>query len=110
MAWLLRDGVVLSSAEVVSSPLTRWRGLSGRARSEVAVLLRPARSTHTFGAGGPVDVVFCDAALAVVEVVTGVAAGRVLRPRPRARALVGAEAGWVERHRIQVGDQLELRG
>jgi uncharacterized protein len=110
VAWLLREGQVLASTEVVSGPFARWRALSGRSRVEGAVLVRPARSTHTFGSGGPVDVVFCDAALAVVEVVAGVASGRVLRPRPKARAVVGAEAGWVERHRIKVGDQLELRG
>ena len=110
MAWLLREGEVLASTEVVSGPWARWRALAGRARTEGAVLLRPARSTHTFGSGGPVDVVFCDADMAVVEVVAGVASSRVLRPRAKARAVVGAEAGWVERHRIKVGDQLELRG
>ena len=110
VAWLLREGEVLASTEVVSGPLARWRALAGRARTEGAVLLRPARAANTFGAGGALDVVFCDAGLQVVEVVAGVAAGRLLRPRPRARAVVGSEAGWVERHHIQVGDQLELRG
>ena len=110
MAWLLREGEVLASTEVVSRPLARWRAPSGRARTEGAVLLRPARSTHTFGSGGPVDVVFCDAELGVLEVVTGVSARRLLRPRRRARAVVSAETGWVERHRIKAGDQLELRG
>ena len=110
MAWLLREGEVLVSTEVVSGALGRWRALAGRGRTEGAVLVRPARSVLTFGAGGPVDVVFCDDELSVVEVVAGVPSGRMLRPRPRARVVIGAEAGWVERHRVQVGDRLELRG
>jgi hypothetical protein len=110
VAWLLRDGEVLASTEVVSAPLARWRALVGRGRTEGAVLVQPARSAHTFGSGGPVDLLFCDGSLMVLEVVAGVAPRRLLRPRPRARAVVGAETGWVERHRLAVGDQLELRG
>ena len=106
MAWLLRDDEVLASAEVVSG-LRRLRALSGGA--DGVVVLRPARAAVTFGAGGPVDLVFCDAGMEVLEVLAAVPPGRLTRPRPRARVVIGGEAGFADRFRLQPGDHLELR-
>ena len=109
MAWLVRDGEVLASLEVAESWRDRTRGLLGRDGIEGAILLRPARSVHTFGMRFPVDVAFCDADLRVVKVRTLVP-GRVTLPVPRARAVVEAEAGLMRRWELRPGDALEVRG
>jgi len=107
MAWLMREDQVLASVEVVTARLGRLRGLSGRI--DGALVLRPAWATHTLGAPERVDIVFCDSALVVLEILSNVAPNRVTRLRPRARCVLGAEAGFIGRHRLAVGDRLEIR-
>ena len=56
------------------------RGLLGRDGIEGALLLRPARSVHTFRMRFAIDVAFCDRDLRVLRVVThGAQPGRVGR-------------------------------
>ena len=110
MAWLMREGKVLASAELVTDRLSRLRGFGGRDRMDGAVVLRPAWAAHTIGAPGPLDLVFCDAGMVVVEVVPEVRTSRLTLVRPRARTVIGVEAGFAARHSLVAGDQLELRG
>lgn len=109
MPWLVREGEVLASLEVAASFTTRLRGVIGRSELDGAVLLRGARSVHTFGVRFPIDVAFCDRDLAVVETMT-IRPNRVCRPRWRARAVLEAEAGAFERWRLRAGDQLDVKG
>jgi uncharacterized membrane protein (UPF0127 family) len=95
--------------EVASSAIARGRGLTGRDHLEGALLLRPAVSIHTVGMRFDLDVAFCDADLAVLEVVR-MRRWRLGRPRMRARAVIEAEAGAFERWRLRPGDQLEVKG
>ena len=73
MPWLVADGRVLASVEIAEAYRTRAKGLLGRQGIEGALLLRPARSVHSFGMRFPIDVAFCDANLYVLDIV-------VLRP------------------------------
>lgn len=109
MAWLVRDGQVLASVEVAESLRARTRGLLGRDSFEGVLLLRPAKSVHTFRMRFPVDAAFCDRGLRVLRVTT-LRRNRLSRPVWRAHCVLEAEAGTFARWGLRVGDQLELAG
>ncbi len=105
---LTRGNIICERAGIEDRRLHRIRGLRGHRSlpAEEGVLLRPTRSIHTGFVGAPVDAVFLDPDLNVVElVVVG------LRPWRKATA-VGARAvlaladGQIAKRRIQIGDQL----
>ncbi|MDZ7732025.1 MAG: DUF192 domain-containing protein [Acidimicrobiia bacterium] len=109
MAWLLRDGEVLATLEVAESFRDRTRGLLGRDGLDGALLLRPAKSVHTFRMRFPLDVAFVDRDLTVLRTVR-LAPNRLCRPCVRATAVVETEAGNLERWGVRVGDVLEIKG
>jgi uncharacterized protein len=108
MPWLLRDGEVLATLEVADKFESRLKGLLGRDGMEGALLLRPARSVHTFGMRFPIDVAFCDKDLTVVDTVC-MGRHRLGRPRLRAHCVIEAEAGAFERWGLRPGDELEIK-
>jgi uncharacterized membrane protein (UPF0127 family) len=107
MGWLLREGEVLASLELAETRRSRRRGLLGRDGIEGALLLRPARSIHTFGMRFPIDVAWCDADLVVLRTAT-VGRHRLTRPVLGAHCVIEAEAGSFRRWRLAVGDRLEV--
>lgn len=107
--WLVRDGKVLATLEVADSWRARTGGLLGRDGIEGALLLRPARSVHTFRMRFPIDVAFVDRELCVIRMLT-LAPNRITLPVPRARAVLEAEAGAFGSWGLQLADQLEVRG
>lgn len=107
-AWLLRDGDVLASAEVVEGVVDSVRCLVGRQHLEGAVVARGAAVAHTAGAKVAVDAAFLDAEMVVLATVR-LEPWRVARPRRGARAVVHAPLGSFERWRLVPGDRLELR-
>jgi uncharacterized membrane protein (UPF0127 family) len=109
VAWLLRDGEVLATLEVADSPRERTRGLMGREKLDGALLLRPARSVHTFRVRFPIDVAFCDSDMRVVRTVT-LPRNRLTRPVLSARCVIETEAGAFTRWGVRPGDQLEIKG
>jgi uncharacterized membrane protein (UPF0127 family) len=109
MAWLLREGEVLASAEIASSLRDRTRGLLGRDELTGAIILRPARSVHTIGMRFPIDVAYCDEQLRVLRT-TRMRPWRLALPVWSARCVIEAEAGAFERWNLQAGDELELNG
>ena len=113
MAWLIREGEVLSALDVADSLAARLRGLRGRDGVEGALLLRPCRSVHTLGMRFPIDVAFCrragDETFVVLRVVE-MRRWRVGLPRVRATCVIEAERGAFARWRLQPGDELEIKG
>lgn len=109
MPWLLRDGKVLASAELATTPRTRRRGLLGRDGIEGVLVLRPARAVHTVAMRFPIDVAYCDRDLVVLRTRT-MARHRMGRPVWRAHCVIEAEAGSFERWGLATGDELELQG
>lgn len=109
MPWLVRDGKVLATLEVATSVRDRTRGLLGRDGIDGAILLRPAKSVHTFRMRFPIDVAFCDRDLRVVKVTT-LARNRATFPVVKAHAVIESEAGTMARWGVRVGDQLDIRG
>ena len=108
MPWLVRDGDVLASVEVAERFGARLRGLLGRDGVDGALLLRPARSVHTFGMRFAIDVAFLDETMTVIDMRT-LRPRRMTRTRWRARSVVEAEAGAFERWHLRLGDQLEVK-
>jgi hypothetical protein len=106
------DGtVVCARCEIADGPLTRMRGLLGRdslAPGE-GMLFRPAGSIHMFFMRFPIDAVFCDRELRVLDV------RRDLQPwktagRKGAKIVIelaaGAAAGLEPGDRLVLGEAL----
>jgi uncharacterized membrane protein (UPF0127 family) len=110
MAWLVRDGDVLASAEVALRARERIVGLLGRDRAAMtgALVLRPCRQVHTLGMRFPIDVAFCDREGVVLRTVT-VPPWRVTRVVWRAGFVVEAAAGSFERWQLRPGDTIEVK-
>ena len=108
MAWLVVDGRVLASAEVVHGRRDRARGLLGRTDHEGALVLTPCRWIHTFGIRFPLDVGYLDGDGVVLKTVR-MNRNRLGLPIPKARFVVEAEAGAFARWGLHVGDVVELR-
>ena len=92
---------------LAEAPLARMRGLLGRARLEEGegILLRPASSIHTWFMRFPIDAVFLDRDLGVVDVARDLKPWRVAARRG-AHAVVELAAGESERRGLRPGDRL----
>jgi uncharacterized protein len=105
----VEGGVVCERCSLARTVLARLRGLLGRAelpRGE-GMLLRPAGSVHTAFMRFPIDVVFLDRRLTVLEIAPDVPAWRT-RSRRGAKAVLELPAGECERRGLAVGDALVL--
>ncbi len=102
------DGRDVAPVELLTTRRERGRGLLGRDGVDGAVLLDPCRSVHTLGMRFAIDVAFCDADGVVLRCAT-------LRPNRlgptiwRARTVLEAEAGALERWGIAVRSRLVVR-
>lgn len=104
------DGaVVCQRCFVADGPLTRMRGLLGRAQldADEGLLLKPANSVHTFFMRFPIDVVFMDRDGNVTRVVNALRPWRVAGSR-RARVALELPAGTCARGAITSGTRLRL--
>ncbi|MGD0084636.1 MAG: DUF192 domain-containing protein [Acidimicrobiales bacterium] len=108
MAWLLRDGDVLASADVAQSFLARNRGLLGRSGLSGALVLPHTKGVHSVGMRFVIDVAWLDRDLVVIDMTT-LRPHRVTYPRLRARSIVEAEAGAFDRWGLKIGDRLEIK-
>jgi uncharacterized membrane protein (UPF0127 family) len=106
---LLKDDgtVVCARCELATSPLARMRGLLGRASlgPGEGMLFRPAGSIHMFFMRFPIDAVFCDRELVVIDVARDLQPWRTASRRG-AKVVIelasGAAAG------VGPGDRLSL--
>jgi uncharacterized membrane protein (UPF0127 family) len=105
----MRDGKVLATLEVAESMRQRTRGLLGRDGIDGAVLLRPAKSIHTFRMRFSIDVAFVDRELRVIRMLT-MAPNRVTLPVWRSKAVLEAEAGAFAAWGLRLADRLEVEG
>jgi uncharacterized protein len=108
MAWLVTDGRVLASAEVLAGRRDRARGLIGRDGAEGAVVLAKCRWIHTVGMRFPLDVAYLDRDGIVLKTVR-MNRNRLGLPVTKASTVVEAEAGAFARWGLHVGDVVELR-
>lgn len=108
MAWLVSDGRVLASADIVTERTGRRRGLLGRDSAEGALVIQPCRWVHTIGMRFPLDVAFLDEEGVVVKTAR-MSRHRVGVPVPKARVVIEAQAGAFARWGLEVGDTVEVR-
>jgi uncharacterized membrane protein (UPF0127 family) len=94
--------------EFAASGRARRRGLLGREGIEGALLLTPASAVHTVGMRFAVDVAYLDSEFRVLAVRT-MRPGRVGLPRLRARHVLEAEAGAMERWGLRRGVRVTVR-
>ncbi|MFE7141098.1 DUF192 domain-containing protein [Streptomyces sp. NPDC057644] len=93
---------------IAASYRARTKGLLGRDGIEGAMMLTPCGSVHTFRMRFPIDVAYLDRRFTVLAVTT-MKPGRLGLPRLRARHVVEAEAGAMERWGVRPGVRVELR-
>jgi hypothetical protein len=110
MAWLVREGDVLASADVARRARERTIGLLGRDQQSMtgALVIRPCRQIHTLGMRFAIDVAFCDRDGVVLRTVT-VAPWRLTRVVWRAGFVVEAAAGSFDRWQLRPGDTVEVK-
>jgi uncharacterized membrane protein (UPF0127 family) len=106
----LTSGDALCVSELADRALPRMRGLIGRRGLPAGegLLLSPAPAIHTAFMRFPIDALFLDRNLRVLEVVERLRPWRVVSKR-RARAVLELSAGESSRRGVKVGDRLELR-
>jgi uncharacterized protein len=108
MAWLVREGDVLATAEIAETRRARRRGLIGRKDFEGALVLRSCRHVHTFFMRFPIDVAFCDRDGTVLRT-TCLRPWRISSLVANAAFAIEAESGAFERWGLRVGDQVEVK-
>lgn len=106
--WVLREGQVLTAAEIAESFLERARGLIGKRTYDGAMLLPRTRSIHSFGVRFALDVAFLDRDMKVLAIVR-LRPWSLTLPRLRAAQTLEAKAGCFERWGLRVGDELVFR-
>jgi uncharacterized membrane protein (UPF0127 family) len=106
----LTRGNAVCVGELADRPLPRMRGLLGRSGLPAGegLLLRPAPSIHTAFMRFPIDAVFLDRELRVLQIVERLRPWRMASKRG-ARAVLELSAGESARRGVGVGDRLELR-
>ncbi|WP_329159018.1 DUF192 domain-containing protein [Streptomyces anulatus] len=101
------SGALEVPLRIAASYRARTKGLLGRDGIEGAMMLTPCGSVHTFRMRFPIDVVYLDRKFTVLAVRT-MKPGRLGLPRLRARHVVEAEAGAMERWGVRPGVRVEL--
>ena len=106
----LTRGHYLCVGTLADRPLQRMRGLIGRSGLPAGegMLLRPAPSIHTAFMRFPIDAVFLDRDLRVLDIVEQLRPWRTASRR-RARAVLELAAGECARRGVEIGDRLGLR-
>jgi uncharacterized membrane protein (UPF0127 family) len=104
-----RGWEICERCRVADRPHTRLRGLLGRddLPAGEGLLLRPAPSIHTWFMRFPIDVVFLDAQLRVLDVIPEMRPWR-MAGRRKARAVLELAGGEAGRRGVRPGDVLEL--
>jgi uncharacterized membrane protein (UPF0127 family)/CheY-like chemotaxis protein len=106
----LTRGGCLCVGELADRPFLRMRGLIGRRGLPAGegMLLRPESGIHTAFMRFPIDALFLDRNLRVLDIVEQLRPWRMAN-KYRARAVLELPAGEIARRRVEVGDRLELR-
>jgi uncharacterized membrane protein (UPF0127 family) len=106
---LRSDGRTVCIAAVADTPLTRLRGLLGRASLAAGegMFIKPAPSIHTLFMRFAIDAVFVDGDLRVVGVEAALRPWRVAGRRG-ARAVLELPAGAAAAAGVRVGERLTV--
>jgi len=103
-----RQAYISLGVGIADSPLTRLRGLLGKARmrSDEALWVVPSRGIHTVGLMFPIDVIYLDAQFRVIDIVESLAPFRVTRLRLACASVLQLPARSAADSGTRIGDQL----
>ena len=106
----LTSGTALCVSELADGPFRRMKGLIGRRGLPTGegLLLRPAPAIHTAFMRFPIDAVFLDRDLRVLDIAARLAPWR-LASKAGARSVLELSAGECDRCGVKVGHRLGLR-
>ena len=99
--------IVCELCHLANRPATRMRGLMGwrNLPPGEGVLIRPTFSVHTAFVRFPIDVIFLDSSMTVVDIVSRLKPWRLASSR-KAKAVLELAAGECERRGVTAGDKL----
>lgn len=106
--WIVSEGRVLASARRAHTRAERRRGLIGAHTVDEPLVLEPCNWVHTVGVRTAIDVVYVQADNTVIST----ARMRPWRVGPltrRARLVIEAAPGSLERWNLKPGDTIEIR-
>jgi uncharacterized protein len=109
MAQLKKNSTIIAEKVwIANNPWTRFVGLLGRKNlpDSEALWIKPCNSIHTFFMKFPIDAVFTDKNLVVLQVRSHLKPGLLIKPVWTARYTFEFAAGFTDRHKIAEGDQL----
>lgn len=107
MTTVCKNGILLAKVWDASNYFLRLRGLIGRELSEGGgLLLTPCDQVHTCFMGYPIDIVYLDAAGAVLRIDAAVPPGRLLSRAKGARGVLELPA--FAAGALSAGDILEV--
>jgi uncharacterized protein len=106
----LTRGECVCVGELADGPLRRMRGLIGRRGLPAGegLLLTSAPAIHTAFMRFPIDALFLDRELRVLDIAERLRPWRIVS-KQKARAVLELAAGECARRGVEVGDRLELR-
>jgi uncharacterized membrane protein (UPF0127 family) len=105
---ITRQAFLSLGVAIADSPLTRLRGLLGkmRLRSDEALWVVPSRGVHTIGLMFPIDVIYLNASLQVIDVVESLPPLRISPIRLRGASVLQLPARSISESGTPIGDQL----
>jgi uncharacterized protein len=103
-----RQAFISLHVRIADTSLARLRGLLGkvRMRSDEGLWVLPSRGIHTFGLLFPIDVVYLDTDLRVIDFVENLAPLRIAPIRWQCASVLQLPARGIYDSGTQVGDQL----
>jgi uncharacterized membrane protein (UPF0127 family) len=107
---LTRGTVLAARVEEATRPLSRLKGLLGRAQlaEGEALLIAPCTSIHTFFMRFPIDVIFLDGDGRALRALEDLGPWRATRIYPHAACAIELPAGALRRSATCAGDLLRL--
>jgi hypothetical protein len=86
--------------------ISRFLGLMGKRKVEYGLLLIPCKSIHTFFMRIPIDVVYLDASLTILDITRGMKPWKTGKYYGKARGVLELPAGVADRLQLAVGKHL----
>ena len=107
-----REAYLATALAVADTHWTRLRGLLGLAvddfRNGAGLWIVPCRGVHTLGMGFPIDVVYLDRAMTVIDVQAEVRPWRVTPVRRQAASVLELPCHIAAETKTAIGDRIEI--
>ena len=107
---LTKRTVIADKVEVADSPVSRLRGLLGRAglNPKAGLILKPCSSVHTFFMRFPIDVAFVDNQNRIIRIYSQLKPWRLSALFLKASFCLELPPGLLSATQTQEGDQIQI--